>query len=181
MVQWFQYKPGAVGETQRVAHYAAPFTGDGYLRSLCQREFESTQVDEVAEPGAEPHGQQARPNAPCVPCLLLAMARTQTRESTELDQPGETVELISADSTSAPAIPALPESASALSEGATPRRERAALAVFLRKAQWLLDDAAHQVPGNRYSPEQAAELAEALEELASLVRETLFNPVATEV
>ncbi len=181
MRQWFQYKPGAVRETQRVAHYAAPpSTGDGYLRSLCQREFESTQVDEVAEPGAEPHGQQARPNAPCVPCLLLAMARTQTRESTELDQPGETVELISADSTSAPAIPALPESASALSEGATPRRERAALAVFLRKAQWLLDDAAHQVPGNRYSPEQAAELAEALEELAFLVRETILNPVATE-
>ena len=180
MVQWFQYKPGAVGETQRVAHYAAPFTGDGYLRSLCQREFEPAQVEEVAEPGAEPHGQQARPNAPCVPCLLLAMARTQTSESTELDQPGETVELISSDSTSAPAIPQLPEAAPALSEGAAPRQQRAALAVFLRKAQWLLDDAAHQVPGHRYSLEQAAELAEALEELASRVRETILNPVATE-
>lgn len=176
-MQWFQYKPGTVGETQRVAHYAAPLTGDGYLRSLCQREFEPTQVDEVAEPGAQAHGQHVRPNAPCIPCLLLAMARTQTSESTGLEHPGETVELISVDSTSSPTIPEVPEAAPALSEGAGPRQQRAALAVFLRKAQWLLDDAAHEVPSNRYSAERAAELAEALEELASLVRETILNPV----
>ena len=179
-MQWFQYKPGAVGETQRVAHYAGPFTGEGDLRSLCQREFDPTRVEEVAEPGTEPHGREVRPNAPCLPCLLLAMARTKPLEKTNLDRSGEPVELVAVDSTSSSAIPEPPEAVSALSEGATPRQERAALAVYLRQAQWLLGDAAHRVPGNRYSSEQAAELAEALEGLAFLVRKTLLNPVATE-
>lgn len=179
-MQWFQYKPGAVGETQRVAHYAGPFTGEGDLRSLCQREFDPTRVEEVAEPGTEPHGRQVRPNAPCVPCLLLAMARTKTSQNSKLNRPDETIELQTTGSTAPPATSEPPEVTTVVNEGGNPRQEKAALAVFLRKAQWLLDDAAHQVPGNRYSSVQAAELAEALEELACLVRETIINPITTE-
>ncbi|WP_146134719.1 hypothetical protein [Actinopolyspora mortivallis] len=47
------------------------------------------------------------------------------------------------------------------------------LAVSMRKAQWLLEDAAHDVSGDRYSTAQAVELVEILEELLQLVRKSI--------
>lgn len=49
--------------------------------------------------------------------------------------------------------------------------QNAALAVLLRQTQWLLDDAAHDLPAGRVSPEKGAELANILESLAALVRQ----------
>jgi hypothetical protein len=45
------------------------------------------------------------------------------------------------------------------------------LATLLRKAQWLLDDAAFYLPEGRCSSEECELLAKTLEELAALVRE----------
>lgn len=45
-----------------------------------------------------------------------------------------------------------------------------ALAVLLRQAQWLLADAAHDLPAGRLTVDKGEELAEILEQLASLVR-----------
>lgn len=45
------------------------------------------------------------------------------------------------------------------------------LAVLVRQTQWLLDDAARDLPAGRYSPEKAAELAGILEDLAAVVRQ----------
>ncbi|RCW40215.1 hypothetical protein DFQ14_11296 [Halopolyspora algeriensis] len=47
-----------------------------------------------------------------------------------------------------------------------------ALAVLLRKAQWMLDDAAFAVGGGRCAPEQRRVLASALDELSTALRET---------
>lgn len=179
-MQWFQYKSGFVGEAQRVTHYAAPFADDGRLQSLCQQEFDPTQTEEAAEPGAAPQSGQARPNMPCVPCLLLAVAHTNTAENNELNTSGEAVELLLATAAPPHATSGHPEVAHVVHEDGKRRQERAALAVCLRKAQWLLDDAARQVPGDRYSSAQAAELAEILEQLACLVRETNIDPAASE-
>ncbi|MDR7302338.1 hypothetical protein [Haloactinomyces albus] len=47
-----------------------------------------------------------------------------------------------------------------------------ALAALLRKAQWMLDDAAFAVGGGRCTPEDRRVLAGALDELAAALRET---------
>ncbi|GAB2669185.1 hypothetical protein GCM10027271_31290 [Saccharopolyspora gloriosae] len=75
-IQWFQYKPGLVGETQRVTHCTRITVGDR-IRSWCRREFDVSAVEEAAEPGAEPGPGQVAPCGPCVPCLLLATAATE--------------------------------------------------------------------------------------------------------
>jgi hypothetical protein len=46
-----------------------------------------------------------------------------------------------------------------------------ALAVLLRKAEWMLDEAAFEVGGGRYSDQQRRELATALDELSAALRE----------
>lgn len=46
------------------------------------------------------------------------------------------------------------------------------LGVLLRQTQWLLDDAAHDIPAGRYHPSQRDELAVVLEQVASLIRAT---------
>lgn len=74
-IQWFQYKFGVVGETQRVTHCARHTTADR-VRSWCRREFAPTDVEEAAEPGATPEPGQVTPRGPCVPCLLLVTAAT---------------------------------------------------------------------------------------------------------
>jgi hypothetical protein len=48
--------------------------------------------------------------------------------------------------------------------------EDTTLAVVLRQTQWLLADAARDVPAGRFTPERAEELAAILDDLASLVR-----------
>ena len=46
------------------------------------------------------------------------------------------------------------------------------LGVLLRQTQWLLDDAAHDIPAGRYHPGRRGELAIVLEHVASLIRAT---------
>ncbi len=52
------------------------------------------------------------------------------------------------------------------------------LAVLLRKAQWLLDDAAHYLPEGQYSAEDRELLATTLDELAALIREQCARDLA---
>lgn len=186
-MQWFQYKPGLVGEAERVTHCAASSTRDERLRSMCQREFAPTQVEEVAEPGTTPHDGQSWSGAPCVPCLMLVMAATDaTKEvgnNSEHDAPDDADDLLPT-VVPAPSSPASgsTETETTANEARRLRQTKAALAVSLRKTQWLLDDAAHQIPGDCFDHTQAAELAETLEELAALVRKSIGGPVvATEV
>jgi hypothetical protein len=44
------------------------------------------------------------------------------------------------------------------------------LGVLLRQTQWLLDDAAHDIPAGRYNPRKRDELAVILEHVASIIR-----------
>ncbi|MCA1673219.1 MAG: hypothetical protein LC799_13820 [Actinobacteria bacterium] len=46
------------------------------------------------------------------------------------------------------------------------------LGVLLRQTQWLLDDAAHDIPAGRYHPSKRDELAIVLEHVAGLIRAT---------
>ncbi|MGH3912707.1 MAG: hypothetical protein ACRDTC_04760 [Pseudonocardiaceae bacterium] len=46
------------------------------------------------------------------------------------------------------------------------------LSVLLRQTQWLLDDAAHDIPAGRYSSSKRDALAIVLEHVADLVRAT---------
>lgn len=54
----------------------------------------------------------------------------------------------------------------------------AQLAVLLRKAEWMLDDAAFEVGGGRFSTADREALAAALDELASALRERRAEAVA---
>ncbi len=54
-----------------------------------------------------------------------------------------------------------------------------ALAVLLRKAEWLLDEAAFEVGGGRYSDQQRRELATALDELSATLRESTDEAAPT--
>jgi len=54
-----------------------------------------------------------------------------------------------------------------------------ALAVLLRKAEWMLDEAAFEVGGGRYSDQQRRELATALNELSAALRESTDEAVPT--
>lgn len=52
------------------------------------------------------------------------------------------------------------------------------LAGALRKAQWMLDDAAHYIPEGRCSAEDCTLLAETLDQVAALMREQAARMVA---
>ncbi len=54
-----------------------------------------------------------------------------------------------------------------------------ALAVLLRKAEWLLDEAAFEVGGGRYSDQQRRELATALDELSAALQESIDEAAPT--
>lgn len=54
------------------------------------------------------------------------------------------------------------------------------LAVLMRKAQWMLDDAAFSIGGGRYSSTEAAELTTALDELAQALRAELPEVIEAE-
>ena len=56
-----------------------------------------------------------------------------------------------------------------------------ALAVLLRKAEWMLDEAAFEVGGGRYSDQQRRELATALDELSAALRESTDEAVPTTI
>jgi hypothetical protein len=55
--------------------------------------------------------------------------------------------------------------------------EDRALVVVLRETQWLLDDAAHEIPSDRYSTEKCLQLAEMLTTLATLVGNRARSPI----
>ncbi|MHA6798245.1 hypothetical protein [Bounagaea algeriensis] len=48
---------------------------------------------------------------------------------------------------------------------------RTAMAVLLRRGQWLLDEAAFDIGGGRYTPESCRDTAHALTELAAALDE----------
>ncbi len=54
-----------------------------------------------------------------------------------------------------------------------------ALAVLLRKAEWMLDEAAFEVGGGRFGDRPRRELAAALDELSAALRESTGEAVPT--
>ncbi len=58
--------------------------------------------------------------------------------------------------------------------------EDRALVVLLRETQWLLDDAAHDIPADRYSTQECLELANFLARLAALVRNRVELPMTVD-
>ncbi len=78
-MRWFQYKPGIVGETQRVTHCEGAADW-GQVRSWCRRCFDEELIEAVAEPGVEPEAGQVSPGMPCIPCLFLVTAATDTAQ-----------------------------------------------------------------------------------------------------
>ena len=77
----------------------------------------------------------------------------------------------------APCIPCLlrvmaaTEAPEAIAERIEPEFNSRTLAGMLRKAQWMLDDAAHYLPEGRCSAEDCALLAKTLEQLSALIRQ----------
>ncbi|GAB2744067.1 hypothetical protein GCM10027174_17170 [Salinifilum aidingensis] len=61
-MQRFRYRPGVVGELQRVVHVRAGGRADGALRSLCGRGFLAAEVE----------GVDAVAGMPCMSCVALA-------------------------------------------------------------------------------------------------------------
>jgi hypothetical protein len=55
-----------------------------------------------------------------------------------------------------------------------------ALAVLLRKANWLLDDAAWDLPAGRLSVEDLQQLAETLDELTALIRDQVQRSIVVD-
>lgn len=146
-MQWFQYRPGVVVESQRVAHRMVE-VGDVELTSWCQRKFHLKDVEETCEPNKAPESGEAAPGAPCVPCLLRVMAATETPQT----------------------IAQRPE----------PDIDTRTLAGMLRKAQWMLDDAAHYLPEGRCSAEECGLLAKTLEQLSALIRQYAADALSDE-
>ncbi|GAA0514066.1 hypothetical protein GCM10011581_36880 [Saccharopolyspora subtropica] len=135
-IKWFQFKPGVVVDSLRVAHCAAPTSEDGEVQAWCGLKFHPSDIEEAADPTSPPDSGKAPACAPCSACLLrLAAATDETR------QPAST------------------------------SPEDGKLAVVLRKAQWLLDDAAYYLPQGRCSTEDREMLAKTLDQLAALIRE----------
>lgn len=171
-MQWFQYQPELVDRRPSVAHCTAEDPDDLQLESLCYQVFSRHQVVLTPEPGGQSSTANPLPGAPCVICLLRTITAAEPGagfavEAASADQPAET-EL--------PAEPSVVEGAEAsTSADRRRRRVRTAIAVFLRRAQWLLDDAAHEIPAGRYSRTDATELAKTLEDLAQLIRHDLAS------
>lgn len=60
------------------------------------------------------------------------------------------------------------------------RPEDRTLVVLLLRMQWLLDDAAHDIPAGRYSWNKQHELADLLDEAAGMVRERARKSLVVE-
>lgn len=94
----------------------------------------------------------------------------ETCEPNKAPEPGEAAP-------GAPCIPCLlrvmaaTDAPEAIAERVEPEFNSRTLAGMLRKAQWMLDDAAHYLPEGRCSAEDCALLAKTLEHVAVLVRE----------
>jgi hypothetical protein len=147
-MQWFQYRPGVVVESLRVAHRAAPTSETGAVDSWCRRKFHVENVEETSNPTGPPQPGMATPCPPCSQCVLIFLAASDAAHDRNRDTP-------------------------ATADDRT-------LAGFLRKAQWLLDDAAHYLPEGRCSAEDCELLAKTLDQLATAVREHAARCVVIE-
>lgn len=170
-MQWFHYQPELVGGHPSVAHCTADDPLDDQLESLCSQAFSRHQVVLTAEPGTQPSTAQPLPGAPCVPCLLQVITATQPEDVVAVDAAPEGQPVGTKLHTAPPAV--VHDAGASTCDDRRIGRDKTALAVSLRKAQWLLDDAAHEIPGDRYSLSDATELAKTLEELAQFVRQQL--------
>jgi hypothetical protein len=146
--KWFQYRPGVVVQSLRVAHCAAPTSEDDEIQSWCRLKFRPTDIEEAAEPASPSESDKAPACLPCSACLLRLAAAT--------DEVNNNVH-----------------------PPATCSEDRK-LAVVLRKAQWLLDDAAYYLPQGRCSAEDREMLATTLDQLAALVRQQEARDLAIE-
>lgn len=146
-MQWFQYRPGVVVESLRVAHHAYQ-VDDVALMSWCERKFHFKDVEETCEPNKSPESGEASPSAPCTPCLLRLMAATETSQKATMK--------------------------------VEPEIETRTLTGILRKAQWMLDDAAHYLPEGRCSAEDCALLAKTLEQLSAVIRQYAADALVDE-
>ncbi|MER7010335.1 hypothetical protein ABT324_02750 [Saccharopolyspora sp. NPDC000359] len=135
--KWFQFKPGVVVDSLRVAHCAASTSDDVEIQSWCRLKFHPSDIEEAADPTSPLDSGKAPACAPCSACLLKLAAATDQATN----QPAATCP------------------------------DDSKLAVMLRKAQWLLDDAAYYLPQGRCSTEDREMLANTLDQLAALVRE----------
>lgn len=136
---WFQYRPGVVLESLRVAHCAAPTSTNTVAQSWCRLKFDPANLELAAGPGEPVTSEKAPACAPCAVCLLRLTAATDT------------------------GIEPTARGAEASDDSK--------LAVVLRKAQWLLDDAAHYLPQGTYDQQERDALAATLDQLAELIRE----------
>ena len=136
---WFQYRPGVVLESLRVAHCAAPTSTNTVVQSWCRLKFDPANLEFATGPGEAMTSEKAPACAPCAACLLRLTAATDTG-----------------------AVPTAHDSEAS---------DDSKLAVVLRKAQWLLDDAAHYLPQGTYDQRERDALAATLDQLAGLIRE----------
>ncbi|RRO20010.1 hypothetical protein EIL87_03315 [Saccharopolyspora rhizosphaerae] len=136
---WFQYRPGVVVESLRVAHCAAPTRTNTVVQSWCRLKFDPANLELAAGPGEPVTSEKAPACAPCAACLLRLTAATDT--------------------------------STVLSAHDSEASDDSKLAVVLRKAQWLLDDAAHYLPQRNYDQWERDALAATLDQLAGLIRE----------
>ncbi|MEB3370501.1 hypothetical protein [Saccharopolyspora mangrovi] len=136
---WFQYRPGVVVESLRVAHCAAPTSTNTAVQSWCRLKFDPANLELAAGPGEPVTVEKAPACAPCAACLLRLTAATDTGT-----------------------VPTAHDSEAS---------DDSKLAVVLRKAQWLLDDAAHYLPQGTYDQRERDALAATLDQLAGLIRE----------
>ncbi|WP_190819579.1 hypothetical protein [Saccharopolyspora pogona] len=137
-MQWFQYKPGIVVNSLRVAHRAVSASKPEQVESWCRLKFHPSSIEETSDPTKTPTSDKPPPSDPCVPCVMVSLAASENEADRK---PRSTVP------------------------------EDRTLAGFLRKAQWLLDDAAHYLPEGRCSADDCELLAKTLDELAGVIRE----------
>jgi hypothetical protein len=143
-VTWFQYRPGSVVESLRTAHCTTQDSTDDEIQSWCQLKFHPADIERAASPGDPPGPGKAPACAPCSACMLRLTGAV--------------------DSAAEPPVPVV--------EGAGDNpSDDSKLAVILRKAQWLLDDAAYYLPQGRCSHQEREILAATLDQLAHLIRE----------
>lgn len=143
-VTWFQYRPGSVVESLRVAHCTTPNSTDHEVQSWCRLKFHPADIEQAANPGDPPGPGKAPACPPCSACMLRLTA----------------------------AVDSAAESAAPVVEGTGDNpSDDSKLAVILRKAQWLLDDAAYYLPQGQCTHQEREILAATLDQLATLIRE----------
>ncbi len=73
-MEWFQYKPGIVVDSLRVAHQAAPTSVADLVQAWCRQKFHPGQIEETSAPNEAPEPGKPTPGVPCFVCLLGSTA-----------------------------------------------------------------------------------------------------------